>query len=97
MSGDVSSASWAHLPTELLEKIFDRVPPLLLPNISMVCQSWQSTVHRLAVKYLTVCVQNKRIEEKQLEKWGWSSDTAWEHNIRWSDDVFLNYLSLHDL
>jgi hypothetical protein len=75
------NASWGLLPAELLEKIFESVPWLLLGNIRKVCAHWRDVVHRLAVKQLTSRIQNQLTEEKQLEKWGWCSSTAWDHNI----------------
>jgi hypothetical protein len=81
MSEDVSHPSWSLLPTEVLKKIFYHVPRLLLPTMARVCTGWRYALHRLAVKYLAVCIRTKRIDEKQLERWGWSSSTLWDHNI----------------
>jgi len=81
MCDNASAPSWALLPAELLEKIFESIPRLLLRNIGKVCRRWQNVLHRLAVKHLTSCIQNQLIEEKQLEKWGWCSATALDHNI----------------
>jgi len=81
MCDNASVPSWALLPAELLEKIFESIPRLLLENIGKVCRHWQDVLHHLAVKHLTSCIQNQLIEEKQLEKWGWCSATAWDHNI----------------
>jgi len=75
------NASWGLLPAELLEKIFESVPWLMLGNIGKVCAHWRDVVHQLAVKHLTSRIQNQLIEEKQLERWGWCSATAWDHNI----------------
>jgi hypothetical protein len=69
------------MPLELLEKIFESVPLPMLGNIGKVCAHWRDVVHRLAVKHLTSQIQNQLIEEKQLERWGWCSATAWDHNI----------------
>ena len=65
---------------ELLEKILGLVPRLLLPNMSLVCSRWQLAVHGCAVKYLSSRIENGLTEEKQLERWGWSSPTAWDHD-----------------
>jgi hypothetical protein len=75
------NASWGLLLAELLEKIFENVPWLMLGNIGKVCTHWRDVVHRLAVKHLTSGIQNQLIEEKQLERWGWCSATAWDHSI----------------
>jgi hypothetical protein len=81
MSDNASNSSWGLLLAELLEKIFESVPWIMLENIGKVCTHWQDVVHRLAVKHLTSRIQNQLTEEKQLEKWGWCSATAWDHNI----------------
>jgi hypothetical protein len=91
MSDDVPPSSWSLLPTEVLEKIFDQVPRLLRPTIARVCTGWRYALHRLAVKYLAVCIQTKRIDEKQLERWGWSSSTLWDHNISTCSCIYLAF------
>jgi hypothetical protein len=60
MTEDVPPASWSLLPTEVLERIFDHVPRLLLPVMARVCTGWRNTLHRLAVKYLTLCIQTRQ-------------------------------------
>jgi hypothetical protein len=64
MVEDVPPASWSLLPTEVLERIFDHVPRLLLPVMARVCTGWRNTLHRLAVKYLTLCIQTRQGWEK---------------------------------
>jgi hypothetical protein len=60
MNEDVPPASWSLLPTEVLERIFDHVPRLLLPVMARVCTGWRNTLHRLAVKYLTLCIETRQ-------------------------------------
>jgi hypothetical protein len=91
MSDDVPPPSWSQLPTLVLEKIFDHVPRLLLPTMARVCTGWRYALHRLAVKYLAVCIQTKRIDEKQLERWGWSSATLWDHNVSTCSCIHLAF------
>jgi hypothetical protein len=88
---NASNAPWALLPAELLEKIFDSVPWFMLGNIGTVCAHWRDVVHRLAVKHLTNRIQNHLIEEKQLERWGWCSATAWDHNILACSCIHLDF------
>jgi hypothetical protein len=91
MSDVVPPPSWSLLPTLVLEKIFDHVPRLLLPTMARVCTGWRYAIHRLAVKYLDVCIQTKRIEEQQLERWGWSSSTLWDHNVSTCSCIHLAF------
>ena len=81
MSDNASESSWGLLPAEVLEKIFESAPQFMLGTVGKVCAHWRDVVHRLAVKQLTSWIQSQLIEEKQLEKWGWCSATAWDHNI----------------
>jgi hypothetical protein len=60
MDKDVPPASWSLLPTEVLERIFEHVPRLLLPVMARVCTGWRNTLHRLAVKYLTLCIETRQ-------------------------------------
>jgi hypothetical protein len=68
MNEDVPLASWSLLPTEVLERIFDHVPRLLLPVMARVCTGWRNTLHRLAVKYLTLCIQTRQGWKNPLKK-----------------------------
>jgi hypothetical protein len=82
MSENVSNPSWTVLPTELLGKIFKYIPAVLRGRVGLVCSRWHDALHHLAVQHLITSVQNHKVEEKQLERWGWSSATAWNHNTR---------------
>jgi hypothetical protein len=81
MSDNASESSWGLLPAEVLEKIFESAPQFMLGTVGKVCAHWRDVLHRLAVKQLTSWIQHQLIEEKQLERWGWCSATAWDHNI----------------
>jgi hypothetical protein len=59
--------------------------------MARVCTGWRYALHRLAVKYLAVCIQTKRIDEQQLERWGWSSATLWDHNISTCSCILLAF------
>ncbi len=99
MSDNASNASWGLLPAELLEKIFESVPRLMLGNVGKVCTLWRDVVHRLAVKHLTNQIQNQLIEENQLERWGWcSAATVLDHNILACSCIHLafNFFSQKD-
>jgi hypothetical protein len=72
--------SWALLAPELLDKIFSYIPRHLMSNVGLVCDSWHNAVHYKAVKYLTSCIENHRIEKRELEMRGWSSLDAWDHS-----------------
>jgi hypothetical protein len=72
--------TWEVLPSEVLQKVFNYVPRHLLEDISQVCTRWRDFLHDRAVDYLTNCVNNQLIDEKQLEQRGWSSAAAWNHN-----------------
>jgi hypothetical protein len=91
MSENVSTPSWALLPTELLEKIFEYIPAVLRGKIGLVCSHWLNVLHPLAIKHLITCVQNHQVEEKQLERWGWSSTTAWNHNTSTCSCIHLAF------
>ncbi len=80
MSERDSDPSWELLPMEILEKIFGFLPKLLLRNVGLVCNQWGNTVHRCAVKHLTHCIETLQIEEKQLERFGWKTSAAWDHD-----------------
>ncbi len=71
MSEPVSS--WERMPPEILEKIFNLLPQHMLADISLVCTHWQTVIHGRAASYLTRCVKNELIDEKQLERWGWNT------------------------
>jgi hypothetical protein len=80
------------MPPEILEKIFDYLPQHMLEDISLVCSSWQATVHSLADSYLTRCVKNELIDEKQLERWGWNTRVSEDnHSISTCSCIHLAF------
>jgi hypothetical protein len=80
MSEDFSAPSWELLPFELLEKIFSFVPKHMLNIIGQVCSSWKDAVHYSAVKLLMSCIGAGQLEEKQIERFGWRTSAAWDHD-----------------
>jgi hypothetical protein len=83
MSENVCLSSWAELPLEILDKIFNFVPRLMVGSLGFVCKQWQCALHNQAVKYLNSCIKQQLIEERQLQKWGWNTAaaTAPDHNV----------------
>ena len=77
---NVSGPSWELLPMEILEKIFGFLPRLSLGTVGIVCSQWENVVHRCAVKYMISCMDTGRLGEKQLERFGWKTSAAWDHD-----------------
>ncbi len=65
---------------ELLGQIFSFVPKHMLNNIGLVCSRWKDAVHYSAVKLLMSCISAGQIEEKQIERFGWRTSSAWDHD-----------------
>ncbi len=80
MSEEFSTPSWDLLPLELLGQIFSFVPKHMLNNIGLVCSSWKDAVHCSAVKLLMSCISAGQLEEKQIERFGWRTSAAWDHD-----------------
>jgi hypothetical protein len=80
MSENFSRPYWELLPLELLEKIFSFMPKHLLNNIGLVCSRWKDAVHYSAVKLLISCISAGQLEEKQIERFGWRTSAAWDHD-----------------
>jgi hypothetical protein len=91
MSENVSGPSWELLPTEILDKIFSLLPRLSLGNVSLVCNRWKNALHHVAVKYLNSCIETGQIEEKQLERFGWRTSAAWDHDSVACTCVYLAF------
>jgi hypothetical protein len=80
MSEEFSTPSWDLLPLELLGQIFSFVPKHMLNNIGLVCSLWKDAIHYSAVKLLMSCISAGQLEEKQIERFGWKTSTAWDHD-----------------
>jgi hypothetical protein len=80
MSEEFSTPSWDLLPLELLGHIFSFVPKHMLNNIVLVGSRWKDTVHYSAVKLLMSCIKAGQLEEKQIERFGWKTSAAWDHD-----------------
>jgi len=95
MSEDFSTPSWELLPLELLGKIFSFVPNHLLNNIGLVCSRWKDAVHYSAVKLLMIRISAGQLGEKEIERFGWRTSTAWDHdNVKCCCfDLAFNFLN----
>jgi hypothetical protein len=52
----------------------------MLNNIGLVCSRWKDAVHYSAVKLLMSCIKAGQLEEKQIERFGWRTSAAWDHD-----------------
>jgi hypothetical protein len=84
-----TALSWELLQLELLEKIYGFLPKILLRDVGLVCSHWAHAVHHCAVKYLTSCIESGCIVENQLERFGWRTSAAWDHDNNKCSCVYL--------
>jgi F-box-like len=72
--------SWAQLPAEILDIIFQNIPECDKFKVSQVCKHWRYSIHSSALRVIDNLVKRKLIDKRKVDRWACSilNDHDWE-------------------